>query len=106
MLLNNMKHGNSGGPLVNLDGEVIGVNSMTATPGISFAIPSQYLKDFIKEPKTFRKRQWYLGMKMISITPQICDFFAMQIGSDIQVPRDVHNGCLVIEVAPYSPAEK
>uniref|UniRef100_A0A8C9ABL6 HtrA serine peptidase 2 n=1 Tax=Prolemur simus TaxID=1328070 RepID=A0A8C9ABL6_PROSS len=71
------KFGNSGGPLVNLDGEVIGVNTMKVTAGISFAIPSDRLREFLRRGE--KKNSWfgisesqrrYIGVMMLTLTPR------------------------------------
>lgn len=61
--------GNSGGPLINLDGEVIGINTMKVdgSVGISFAIPidtaSQIIDQLLRHKKVVRA---YIGMQMIN----------------------------------------
>lgn len=103
--------GNSGGPLVNLDGEAIGINSMKVTPGISFAIPIDYAKDFIQKSLE-RKRSGvpdadrapirrFLGITMLTLTPEIL-LELKQRSHD--VPEHIQNGILVWKVIIGSPA--
>jgi serine protease Do len=99
-----VNQGNSGGPLLNLRGEIIGINSAIystsdegAWLGISFAIPSNVarraLDSLLKNGRIIRG---YLGVNMMDITP----FIARQLGlSDTA-------GALVGDVMPGSPAEK
>ena len=96
--------GNSGGPLVNLDGEVIGVNTLTAGPGISFAIPSDFAKSFVAlANKTSRQPgKFAIGISMLTITPDMC-YMLQQRGV---MPSEVDRGILVAQVWPSSVAAK
>lgn len=99
--------GNSGGPLVNLDGEAIGVNSMKVTAGISFAIPIDYVKDFLQNSRGIRQtpsggpKRRYMGITMLTITPQILHELKQR---NDQVPTDLQYGVLVMKVIYGSPA--
>ena len=99
--------GNSGGPLVNLDGEVIGVNTMTAGPGISFAIPSDFAKAFVENANKDREAdirhggKYVMGVSILSITPGVLQSLKMR-GS---VPPRVQRGVYVVQVWPHSAAE-
>ena len=96
--------GNSGGPLVNLDGEVIGINTMTAGPGISFAIPSDIAKEFLNSTKTSKKKpakKYGLGVSMLTITPNVL----YSLRSRRQITSSVTQGVLLVQIWPGSPAD-
>jgi len=100
--------GNSGGPLVNLDGEAIGVNSMKVTAGISFAIPINYVKEFLAHSRGGSKvsaidnaKRRYMGITMLTLTPQI--IYEMH-QRDQHIPQNIQYGVLVWKVILGSPA--
>ncbi len=93
--------GNSGGPLFNLDGEVIGVNSQIYSrsggyQGLSFAVPIDVAMDVVEQLKTGGKvsRGW-LGVLIQEVTPELAQSF------NLDKPR----GALVGQVLPNSPAQ-
>ncbi|KAI3376688.1 hypothetical protein L3Q82_017119 [Scortum barcoo] len=103
-----INYGNSGGPLVNLDGEVIGINTLKVAAGISFAIPSDRITRFLndsldkhsKDVRSVKKR--FIGIRMLTITPALIEELKQQ---NPDFP-DVSSGIYVHEVIPHSPAQK
>ncbi|CAL8272910.1 unnamed protein product [Merluccius merluccius] len=102
--------GNSGGPLINLDGEVIGINTMKVTAGISFAIPSDHVKLFL-DKSAEQKKSWfsesdsrrrYIGVMMLTLTPSIIAELKLR---DSSFPGVTH-GILIHRVITGSPADK
>lgn len=96
--------GNSGGPLLNLDGEVIGINSMKVTAGISFAIPIDYAIDFLesyeKKDKSHKTKKKIIGVTMLTLNEKLLD----QLRKDRPLPNDLTHGVLIWRVMYNSPA--
>ncbi len=98
--------GNSGGPLVNANGEVIGINTWiisgsdtrSANIGLGFAIPvnrvKRILNDLIKHGTV--DRNFWTGITCSELTPLIARYLGI----------DKTNGAIISEIAPNSPAEK
>lgn len=97
-----INRGNSGGPLFNLDGEVIGINSMIISQtggsvGLGFSIPANTAKLIVEQIISFgqAKRGW-LGVQIQDLTPE----FSESLGYDST------EGAFVASVSPESPAAK
>ncbi|XP_063780192.1 serine protease HTRA3 isoform X2 [Pseudophryne corroboree] len=100
-----INYGNSGGPLVNLDGEVIGINTLKVTAGISFAIPSDRITKFMTESqgKKFKDgKKRFIGIKMLTITPTLVE----ELRANNPDFPNVSSGIYVHEVVPNSPSQR
>ena len=89
--------GNSGGPLVNLKGEVVGVNTLGASDaqGIGFAIAIDAAKPIVEQLRRHgRVVRGYLGVTVQSVTPALAAAQGLARG----------DGVLVEQVSPGSPA--
>jgi serine protease Do len=95
-----INRGNSGGPLFNMDGQVIGVNTAIISPtggsiGIGFAVPSNSAMQVLDQLKQYGEtRRGWLGVHVQNVTEEI----AVSLG--LKEPK----GALVAKVSPDSPA--
>jgi len=97
-----INRGNSGGPLFNLNGDVIGVNTAIYSPsggsvGIGFAIPSALAQNIVKQLKDHgRTIRGWLGVRIQTVTDDLANSLGLEKAY----------GALVASAIPNSPAEK
>src|SRR2546423_6488493 len=88
-----LNHGNSGGPLLNAQGDVVGVNAQIETGGVSdgnvgigFAIPINTVKDVVAQLiKHGKVEHAFLGIEGKTLTPQIAHLFHLPVTSGVLV---------------------
>lgn len=94
--------GNSGGALINLKGELVGINTAILAPsggnvGIGFAIPSNMAVSLKDQLVKFGKvKRGQLGISVQDLTPELAKAFSLR----------VKHGVIISQVAANSPAEK
>ncbi|WP_427161513.1 HhoA/HhoB/HtrA family serine endopeptidase [Aliinostoc sp. HNIBRCY26] len=97
--------GNSGGPLLNANGQVIGMNTaiIRGAQGLGFAIPIKTVEKISQELITKgRVDHPYLGVQMVTLTPQIRERINERFGDRVNITSD--KGVLLVRIAPRSPA--
>ncbi len=100
--------GNSGGPLINSNGQVIGINTLVRSgpgAGLGFAIPINLAKNvsdqLLQNGEVIHP---YLGVQLISLNPKIAKEHNEDPNALVQLPE--RSGALIQSVIPNSPAEK
>ena len=97
-----INRGNSGGPLFDLEGEVIGVNTAIYSPtggsvGVGFSVPSNIVANVVKQLREFGEtRRGWLGVKIRSVTDDLAEGLGLTVAK----------GALVEGVSDDSPAAK
>jgi serine protease Do len=97
-----INRGNSGGPLFNMDGQVIGINTAIYSPsggsiGIGFSIPANMAKNIVAQIHDYgHPRRGWLGVKIQQVTPDIAESLGLKDAS----------GALVAGVNDGGPADK
>ena len=109
-----INRGNSGGPLFNMDGQVIGMNTAIYSPsggsiGIGFSIPANMVKAVVAQLKDFgHPRRGWLGVRIQQVTPDIAESLGLKDASGAMVagvndggPADkakIRNGDIILKV--------
>lgn len=98
--------GNSGGPLVNMAGQVVGINTAVATNanGIGFAIPINSTKGVLKGVlKNGKVSRAYLGVNYVAITPEVAKTYKLPVtkGAYVTAPQ---SGPAVVSGSPADKA--
>lgn len=97
-----INRGNSGGPMFNMAGEVVGINTAIYSPsggsiGIGFAVPSALAKPVIEQLKEHgRTRRGWLGVRIQMVTDEIAESLGL----------DKARGALVASVTETGPADR
>ena len=108
-----INRGNSGGPLFNMDGQVIGINTAIYSPsggsvGIGFAVPSNLAKSVVMQLRQFgHARRGWLGVRIQQVSPDIAESLglkepggAMVAGVNENGPADkarIRNGDVILK---------
>ena len=98
-----INQGNSGGPLLNIDGEVVGVNRMIFAKsgggnlGIGFSIPINTARNILEQLYRYGKAKWgFIGVQLAKLTRKL----ARQFGAKMR------RGALIAGVMPGGPAAR
>ncbi|PZQ16119.1 MAG: serine protease [Ancylobacter novellus] len=98
-----INRGNSGGPLFNMDGEVVGINTAIISPsggsiGIGFSVPSTIAKTVVDQLRTYGEtRRGWIGVRIQEVTDDIAESLGLK-GAD--------RGALIAGVNDDGPAAK
>ncbi len=94
-----INRGNSGGPLINIDGKVVGINTaiIAQAQGLGFAIPVNVAKSVMDDLISGKKLTYpWIGVQLQDLTSELAEYFEL---------REKY-GAVVAYVYPDSPAEK